>query len=63
MDKKVENALKKWVKENYDDAKLKWTAERSRGNYDDCFEDGGDCGRAYAALEVGNILGMDLEDE
>ena len=58
----VENKLKKWVNKNYKSYTTGWTAERSRGNYDDCFEDGSDSGRSWAAYEVGCILGMDLED-
>ena len=62
MDKTTENKLKKWVNKNYKSYATGWTAERSRGNYDDCFEDGITSGTSWAAYEVGCILGMDLED-
>lgn len=62
MDKMVENKLKKWVEENYNSRATGWTAERSCGNYDDCFEDGMESGTSWAAYEIGCILGMDLEE-
>ena len=62
MDKTVENKLKEWVEKNYNSCAVNWTAERSRGNYDDCFSDGSECGTSWAAYEVGQILGMELED-
>lgn len=39
-----------------------WTSERSRGNYDDCFYDGYECGRSWLAYEIGALLEMDLEE-
>ena len=62
MNKTVENELKKWVEKNYDRDATGWTVERSRGHYEDCFEDGSRSGTSWAAYEVGCILGMDLED-
>ena len=50
-----------WVKENYNNYALEYTYERSEGNSSDCFEDGFECGTSFAALEVGKILGMDIE--
>ena len=54
--------LKQWVTENYKQYTTGWTYERSEGNYADCFCDGMDCGISWAAYEVGQILGMDLEE-
>ena len=54
--------LKEWVKENYNPCQCGWTSQRSEGNYDDCFEDGSASGTAYAAYEIGCILGMKLEE-
>lgn len=54
--------LKAWVKENYNVYTTGWTASRSYGNYDDCFSDGMECGTSWAAYEVGEILGMELEE-
>ncbi len=53
--------LESWVKENYNNYALEYTYERSEGNSSDCFEDGFECGTSFAALEVGKILGMDIE--
>lgn len=39
-----------------------WTYERSQGNDCDCFDDGVACGTSWASWEVGQILGMELED-
>lgn len=58
MIKKLEN----WVRENYKQYTTSWTAQRSEGNYDDCFSDGMECERSWCAYEVGTILGMDLEE-
>lgn len=60
MEDKIKK-LEKWVKENYKVYTMNWTAERSMGNYDDCFDDGIDSGASWAAYEVGQILGMTLE--
>ena len=61
MNLMIEN-LKTWVIKNYDSDTTGWTAERSAGNFDDCFNDGFECGTSWAAYEVGRILGMDLEE-
>lgn len=53
--------LESWVKENYNSYALEYTYERSEGNSSDCFEDGFECGTSFAALEIGKILGMDIE--
>lgn len=53
--------LESWVKENYNSYALEYTYERSEGNSSDCFEDGFECGTSIAALEVGKILGIDIE--
>lgn len=54
--------LKELVNENYSSSKCGWTSERSAGNYDDCFDDGFDCGQSVLAYELGKILGMELEE-
>jgi len=61
MEDKIQE-LKKWVKDNYNSNKCGWTAERSFGNYDDCFDDGCGAGTSFAAYEVGCILGMELKE-
>ena len=61
MNNTIEN-LKQWVKENYSPTQCGWTADRSRGHSDDCFEDGEQCGTSWAAYTVGGILGMKLEE-
>ena len=53
--------LEKWVKDKYNPITCGWTAERSMGNYDDCFDDGSESGTSWAAYEVGFILGMKLK--
>lgn len=60
--KEIIEKLEQWVLDNYNPHTTSYTAERSRGNCDDCFFDGEDCGRSWAALEVGTILGVDLEE-
>lgn len=62
MGKNIRNELEQWVKENYKQYATGWTYERSEGNFCDCFYDGVEHGAAWAAYEVGRILGMDLED-
>jgi hypothetical protein len=62
MNKDITDKLQEWVKINYTSSNCGWTAERSRGNYDDCFEDGEHCGFSCAAYEVGMMLGMKLEE-
>lgn len=54
--------LQEWVQENYKQYATGWTWERSEGNCADCFYDGQDCRQAWAAYEVGMILGMELEE-
>jgi hypothetical protein len=54
--------LEEWVKNNYKQYKTGWTSQRSEGNYDDCFEDGSGLGYSWAAYEVGQILGIELEE-
>lgn len=54
--------LKEWVEENYSSYACSYTSEKSMGNYDDCFCDGVTCGTSFAAYEVGQILGMDLDE-
>ena len=60
--KKIIESLKTWVKENYNPRATGYTIERSRGNYDDVFEDGCEYGTSWSAYEVGSILGMELEE-
>lgn len=54
--------LKELVKENYKPYQCGWTSQRSEGNSSDCFEDGCGNGASWLAYEVGEILGMDLEE-
>lgn len=54
--------LQAWVKANYKQYATGWTWERSEGNRADCFYDGQESGQAWAAYEVGRILGMELEE-
>lgn len=61
MDNKIKE-LEKWVKDNYSPRKCGWTYQRSEGNYDDCFDDGNEFGTSWAAYEVGQILGIELEE-
>lgn len=56
----VLDQLKTWVNNHYSPVKCGWTALRSMGNYDDCFEDGAESGMSWAAYELGEILGLDL---
>jgi len=60
MEDKIKK-LEEWVNKNYSPIKCGWTAERSMGNYDDCFDDGVSSGTSFSAYMVGIILGMDLE--
>lgn len=53
--------IKEWVNKNYSPIKCGWTSERSEGNFDDCFNDGYECGTSWAAYELGEILGLELE--
>lgn len=54
--------LSQWVYNNYKINATGWTWERSEGNCTDCFYDGQNCGRSWAAYEVGRILGIDLPE-
>lgn len=54
--------LKEWVNKNYDPYVCGLSPQRSKGDYYDCFFDGESCGASYVAYEVGQILGMDLEE-
>lgn len=54
--------LQELVKANYEQYATGWTWERSEGNRADCFYDGQESGQAWAAYEVGRILGMELEE-
>lgn len=62
MDKNIETNLKDWVKANYKQYATGWTWERSEGNFPDVFNDGYDCATAWAAYDIGTILGMKLEE-
>lgn len=62
MNNEIREKLEQWVKNNYKQYATGWTYERSEGNYCDCFEDGVEYGTSWAAYEIGNILGMDLEE-
>lgn len=62
MDNEMLNKLKAWVNENYNQYSTGWTSERSRGNYDDCFDDGCASATSWAAYTVGGIIGMELEE-
>ena len=50
---KIYNKIKR-IK--YVQAALEWTAERSFGNYDDCFEDGYEKGYAQAIIDIKEIF-------
>ena len=54
--------LENYVEKNYSPVKCGWTSSRSAGNYDDCFEDGYECGISWSAHTIGEILGMELDD-
>lgn len=62
MDERIMKELEKWVVDNYKQYTTGWTAQRSEGNYDDCFSDGMECERSWCAYEIGSILGMTLEE-
>jgi hypothetical protein len=61
MEDKIKR-LEEWVNNHYNVTICGWTAERSEGNFDDVFCDGSQSGESWAAYEVGQILGMDLEE-
>ena len=62
MENSIESKLRKWVEDNYKQYATGWTYERSQGNDYDCYDDGMTCGTSWAAWEVGQILGMELEE-
>lgn len=62
MNDRILEKLKEWVTKNYDNHATAYTPERSAGNYYACFYDGQDSGTSWAAYEIGQILGMDLEE-
>ena len=62
MDKKIQNELTKWVKNNYIPRQCGYTEMMSSGNDSDVFNDGYNCGVSCSAYEVGCILGMELEE-
>ena len=62
MNNELREKLEKWVKENYKPHTTGLTYERSEGNCFDCFEDGFTCATSWAAYEIGQILGMELEE-
>ena len=62
MNEHIIKQLKEWVNKNYNQHTTGWTSQRSMGNFDDCFEDGAECGRSWCAYEVGQILGIELEE-
>jgi hypothetical protein len=61
----MENKIKKvekYIKNNYHAYRCGWTVSRSEGNYDDVFNDGMDCGKAWALYQIANILGIEVEE-
>ena len=62
MNEQLIKKLKELVTENYSSSKCGWTSERSMGNYDDCFDEGYECGRSLLSYELGCILEMELEE-
>ena len=56
--KKVEE----YIKKTYQPWAMNYSAERSRGNYDDCFYDGMDTGESRACYDIAAILGIPLEE-
>ncbi|MCY9757691.1 hypothetical protein M5X00_26035 [Paenibacillus alvei] len=50
------------IKRGYDPEVCGFTAERSRGNSNDVFEDGHDAGYSMALYEIGKMLGIDLPE-
>lgn len=57
---KLLEMIEELINEYYDEDTYNWTTERSRGNYDDCFNDGYECGQSCLAYQIGKIIGMDL---
>ena len=62
MTDEIRAKLEEWVKDNYIQKTTGYTPERSAGNSYDCFDDGFTCATSCAAYEVGQILGMELEE-
>jgi hypothetical protein len=54
--------VKDLIRECYDPDVCGWTADRSRGNSDDVFDDGHTSGYSYALWTIGKLLNMDLPD-
>lgn len=61
-DTEIKERLTKWVHENYSPKKCGLNCLDSMGNYGDVFYDGIECGNAWAAYEVGQIIGLELEE-
>ena len=54
--------IKDWVYKNYSKHKCAYTPYRSEGNSGDVFDDGYECGMSWAAYELGEILGLELQE-
>lgn len=61
MEEMIEK-IRELVNERYHPHRCGWTSQRSEGNYDDCFQDGCGSGESWLAYEIGEILGMKLEE-
>lgn len=59
---KIIKGLQDWVNSNYKPYACSWTFQRSEGHSSDCFEDGQENARSWAAYDIGQMLGMDLEE-
>lgn len=59
---KIIEDLKKLVDENYDSEDCGLTEEYSSGNESDIFNDGERFGASWLAYQVGEIIGMELEE-
>lgn len=62
MDKNIRNELEQWVKKNYKQYVTGWICKHFRKSETVFYDAGREAGRAWAAYEIGSILGMDLED-
>ena len=62
MNDKIRKRLEEWVERNYKQYATGYSPQSSIGNYYDVFQDGYDCGRSWAAYEIGCLLFMDLEE-
>lgn len=61
----MENIIEKIqqiINSEYDSDACGYTSERSEGNNDDVFNDGYECGKSDLAYQIGELLGMDLEE-